>query len=265
VLPTVDISPSGIQLNSGDSIQAKLTYDGTTLTLNLLDLVTNDTFTMSQAINIPQVVGGNTAYVGFTGGTGGLSASQKILAWTYTTQSVTSNSSFALTGGSVPAILAGASASSTITITPSGGFTGSVSVSCAVTGSPAGAVNPPTCSVSQPAAISGTQAVTSKLTINTTASSTAELHAPLHPFSKLGEGTLAAILFLWLPFRRRKWQTMFGLLVLTTIIAITGCGTNKPIGKTGGTSGTTAGAYTITVTGTSGSVQATTTVSVTVQ
>ena len=33
-------------------------------------------------------VGGNTAYVGFTGGTGGLSSSQKILTWTYTTQAV---------------------------------------------------------------------------------------------------------------------------------------------------------------------------------
>jgi hypothetical protein len=88
VLPSVDLTASGIVLGSGDSIQAQVTYDGTTLTLNLLDLVTNDKFTMSQAINIPQIVGGNTAYVGFTGGTGGLSSSQKILSWTYATQSV---------------------------------------------------------------------------------------------------------------------------------------------------------------------------------
>ena len=172
---------------------------------------------------------------------------------------------FTLAASSVSAFSAGGSATSTVTITPAGGFTGSVALSCAVTSSPAGAVNPPTCSVSQPAAISGTQAVTSKLTINTTAASTAELHAPVHPFVKLGEGTLAAILFLWLPFRRRKWQTMFGLLLLTAIIAATGCGTSKSTGTTGGTSGTTAGAYTITVTGTSGSVQSTTKVSVTVQ
>ncbi len=84
-VPAVDLTPSGIELNSGDSIIATITYDGTTLTLNLLDLVTNKTFTMSKAINIPQVVGGNTAYVGFTGGTGGLSSSQKLLTWTYTT------------------------------------------------------------------------------------------------------------------------------------------------------------------------------------
>jgi len=28
-------------------------------------------------------VGGNTAYVGFTAGTGGLSATQQVLNWTY--------------------------------------------------------------------------------------------------------------------------------------------------------------------------------------
>jgi Chitobiase/beta-hexosaminidase C-terminal domain/Legume lectin domain len=56
--------------------------------MNLLDLVNNKTFTLTKAINIPQVVGANTAYVGFTGGTGGLSSSQKILYWTYATQAV---------------------------------------------------------------------------------------------------------------------------------------------------------------------------------
>ena len=86
LLPTIDISPSGIQLNSGDSIQAQINYDGQNLTLTLLDLVNSKTFTMSQPINIPQIVGGNAAYVGFTGGTGGLSASQKILTWTYNEQ-----------------------------------------------------------------------------------------------------------------------------------------------------------------------------------
>jgi hypothetical protein len=85
ISPFVDITPSGILLNHGDSIQAQITYDGKTLTLNLLDFVTNQTFTMTQDIDISAVVGGNTAYVGFTGGTGGLSSSQKLLSWTYET------------------------------------------------------------------------------------------------------------------------------------------------------------------------------------
>jgi Legume lectin domain/Chitobiase/beta-hexosaminidase C-terminal domain len=83
-VPAVDLTPSGIELNSGDSIQAHITYDGTTLTMNLLDLVNNKTFTLTKVINIPQIVGGNTAYVGFTGSTGGLTSSQKILSWTFT-------------------------------------------------------------------------------------------------------------------------------------------------------------------------------------
>jgi len=85
-LPAVDMTKSGVLLRSGDSILATLTYDGKTLTLNLLDLVVNKTFTYSKVINIPQVVGSNKAYVGFTGSTGGLTASQKILYWTYTGQ-----------------------------------------------------------------------------------------------------------------------------------------------------------------------------------
>ncbi len=84
--PSVDMTASGLALRSGDSMLAHVTYDGTTLRMKLLDLVTNRTFTLSRVINIPQIVGGNTAFVGFTGGTGGLSASQKILYWTYSTQ-----------------------------------------------------------------------------------------------------------------------------------------------------------------------------------
>ncbi len=85
-VPAVDMTSSGVVVRSGDSIQAHITYDGTTLSMTLLDLVTNKTFVLKQAINIPQIVGANTAYVGFTGSTGGLTASQKILTWTYATQ-----------------------------------------------------------------------------------------------------------------------------------------------------------------------------------
>ncbi len=88
VLPTVDVSPSGVQIGGGDNIAAHITYDGTILTLTLTDGLLNKTFTQSWPINITQYTGGNTAYVGFTGGSGGLSASQKLLAWTYVTQAL---------------------------------------------------------------------------------------------------------------------------------------------------------------------------------
>ncbi len=100
--PAVDLTSSGIQLSSGDSIQAHVTYDGTTLTMVLTDVIVNKTFTLTKAINIPQTVGGNTAYVGFTGGTGGASASQKILSWTYASKpaaATTASVTFAPAGG----------------------------------------------------------------------------------------------------------------------------------------------------------------------
>ena len=42
--PAVSLTSSGITLTSGDTIAAQLVYDGTTLTLNLTDTVTGNTF-----------------------------------------------------------------------------------------------------------------------------------------------------------------------------------------------------------------------------
>ena len=81
--PAVSLTSSGITLASGDMIAAQLVYNGTTLTLNLTDTVTGDTFSQGFAINIPSTVGANTAYVGFTGGTGGSTAIQNIKTWTF--------------------------------------------------------------------------------------------------------------------------------------------------------------------------------------
>ena len=82
-VPSVDMSTSGINLHSGDILHAHITYDGTTLSLTITDTVTGASFTTSTVINIPATVGANTAYVGFTAGTGGLTATQNILNWTY--------------------------------------------------------------------------------------------------------------------------------------------------------------------------------------
>jgi hypothetical protein len=268
VLPTVDITPSGIQLNSGDSIQAQIAYDGTTLVLNLLDLVTQARFTMSQAINIPQVVGGNTAYVGFTGGTGGLTASQKILTWTYSVQSAPApNPTFAMASSALANIQAGKSSTSTITITPSGGFTGAVSLSCTLSESPAGAKNLPSCSIDPSASISGNQAATATLTIKTTGTAAAKVHNPFNHIFVVGGGTLLAVLFFF-PFHRRGWQALLGVVVLGfLLVAVSGCGgTSAPIGPGNpGDAATTPGNYVVTVAGASGSTQATVTVPFTVQ
>jgi len=83
-VPALDMTSSGVSLHSGHILHAHLTYDGTTLVLTLTDTSTNAVFTASKAINIPSTVGANTAYAGFTGGTGSLTATQAIKTWTYT-------------------------------------------------------------------------------------------------------------------------------------------------------------------------------------
>jgi hypothetical protein len=138
-------------------------------------------------------------------------------------------------------------------------------MTCAITSSPSGAVDPPTCSASQPAAISGGNAVTSTLTINTTGSSSAVLNQPLKHFFTFGGGTFVAALVLFgLPRRRRKLQALLTLLVLSAVAMVAvGCGGSNTNITT--TNGTTAGSYTVTVTGTSGSTTAKTAIVVTVQ
>lgn len=88
-IPAINLAPSGIVLTKGDLMAASISYDGATLTLTLTDQTTNQTFTQSFAVNIPAAVNANSAYVGFTGGTGGYTALQKILNWTYTQAALT--------------------------------------------------------------------------------------------------------------------------------------------------------------------------------
>ena len=101
ILPAIDMTSSGVFLNSGDAIAAHMTYDGVNLILTLTDAVVNKTFTHTFPINIPATIGSNTAYVGFTGGSGGLTSSQKILTWTLTSQagSVTQTPALSPAGG----------------------------------------------------------------------------------------------------------------------------------------------------------------------
>ncbi len=84
ILPSIDLYATGINLHSGDYFDTTVTYDGSNLTLTITDGITGATWTnVFTGVNIPSIVGGNTAYVGFTAGTGGLTASQKLTSWTY--------------------------------------------------------------------------------------------------------------------------------------------------------------------------------------
>jgi len=80
---SIDLTSTGIDLHSGDVFQVNMSYDGTTLMVTIKDTQTGQSAMQSYPIDIPSVVGNNTAYVGFTGGTGGQTSTQNILTWTY--------------------------------------------------------------------------------------------------------------------------------------------------------------------------------------
>jgi hypothetical protein len=80
-----DRSKSGINLHSGHTFHARLTYDGTNLTEVITDLTQYAVFTKSFPVDFPAAVGNANAHVGFTSGTATASADPvKILNWSLT-------------------------------------------------------------------------------------------------------------------------------------------------------------------------------------
>jgi hypothetical protein len=106
-MPAVTVG-NGVNLRSGDIFKVHMNYDGTTLAMTITDTAnTTQTFTTSWTINIPGTVGGNTAYVGFTGGTGGSVANQDIITWTYSNSSTTAKTPIVYRSATLPAVSSG--------------------------------------------------------------------------------------------------------------------------------------------------------------
>jgi hypothetical protein len=178
-------------------------------------------------------------------------------------------------GGTNVTLAAGSTTgnTSTITVTPGGGFTGAVTLTAKITAQPSAAHDPPTLSFgsTSPVNISGTTAGTATLTVTTTASTsscTASLETgPKAPWLRGGGAALALVLLFGIPAKRRKWLKIPGVLLLLIAVAggVSACGGggSKPCTVTT-VSGTTPGAYTATVTATSGTITKTTTVTITV-
>jgi hypothetical protein len=190
--------------------------------------------------------------------------------YTVTPPSLGVSQTFTLSSTPVSIETAGTSANSTITLSSNGEFNGSVALTCAVISS-RGSVYQPTCQIVAPRIVWLGTTATTTLVINTTAASTSTLHNPAKQLSAIYSSIPIAVLFIFRPRIRWKWQTLLHLLIFAIIFGTAiGCGSmsNSAIESTGsGTvnSGTTAGDYIVAVTGTSGSVTATTAVRVTVK
>lgn len=71
-------STAPVVLNSGDVINAVVTYMNGVARVALTDTSANATYTASASVNIPAVLGTNIAYVGFTGSDGGSKSTQVV-------------------------------------------------------------------------------------------------------------------------------------------------------------------------------------------
>ncbi len=83
-VPAIDLTGTGVNISSGDVMNVAMQYDGSTLNVTITDTLTGASASQSYSVNIPSIVGGPAAFVGFTGGAGGLTSIPAILNWTYT-------------------------------------------------------------------------------------------------------------------------------------------------------------------------------------
>jgi hypothetical protein len=193
--------------------------------------------------------------VTITGTCGSLSATTTV------NLSITSEPGFAPGSGATTSLTVtpGTATGNTGTISVAGtnGFTGTVDLTCSVTTTLTGVRDMPTCSLNPTSVtISGAAAETSTLTVNTTAASSAENQKRSLFWPSASGATFALALLFVRPRKRKDCVAIIGFLLVFVSAGFIACGgTGGSVGGGGG-GGTTPGAYTITVTGTSGSVSA---------
>lgn len=73
------VTPGSINIASGDPISVSLNYNGSVLSLTLTDGIARVSFSTNlPAVDLAQIVGGSTAYIGFAGADGGIASDQII-------------------------------------------------------------------------------------------------------------------------------------------------------------------------------------------
>jgi subtilase family serine protease len=254
-------------------------------------------------VSIPSMCNNSTpSATGLTGGLAGFEVAAgfdqstgwgsvdgaKLIAASMTTGGSSSGSSQtgagSFTMGSSPgslSVAAGATSGNTVTVfaTASNGFTGMVSLTCTVTATgsaavlPGCAVSPGTVVLSSAApSSSGVVTITSQAGASSTGSTCGSTGGAANV--RVSGLALAGICVLLLPFARRR--ELRGLLMVVAaaigMSVMTGCGGGSAGAVTGspncaalGTTTTTGGSYTVTITGKSGSITQSTSFNVTVR
>ena len=68
---------------NGDKVHVQLSYDGSTLSEKLTDLSNGAVYSTTYAASLSSVIGSSSAYVGFSGGTGGATSTQVVSNFTF--------------------------------------------------------------------------------------------------------------------------------------------------------------------------------------
>jgi hypothetical protein len=286
VSPTVSVTPATSTITTADSLALTITVSGGTSNPTPTGSITLSSGSYTSAAT---ALSGGIAKITIAAGSLLVGNSETITA-TYTPDSASTStyngatgtasatvstavaSGFVLTNSGNITISPGATSAntSTITVTPSDGFTGTVNLSCAVTTALTNPTDAVTCTLgsvgtaSTSVSVSGSTPVTATLTALSTAQSS-NASMPLKGFLAGGGTALAALLLFGIPARRRSWKMLLGCFLLATMLGSSvGCGGSSTVAKSGGTS---AGAYLATVTGTdaaTGKITSSTVVTVTV-
>jgi hypothetical protein len=274
ITPAVNVTPAQTSISASQSLSVTVAVSGGSGNPTATGSVTLTSGTYTSAATT--LVAGSASVIIPAGS---LAAGNDTLTATYSSDSnynasagsktvtVTPGTGFTISGAAVT-LTAGATTgdNSTITISPTNGFTGSVTLTATVASSPSGALHIPTFTfTTNPVSITSTAAVTATLTIATAATQTTACVAVNEspsgiPWYAKGGAVLACMLLFGIAPTRRKGRAMLGALLLLFALAggMMACGGSKLSSCTQTTTpGTTAGTYTITVTGTSGATTAT--------
>jgi uncharacterized repeat protein (TIGR03803 family) len=245
--PTVTVTPAAASLDSSSSLSVTTSVSGAgvtptgTVTLSgggytsASQTLTNGSSTFTIPANSLSV-GVDTLSVSYSGdsiyGTGSGTASVAVTA-----------SVFTLAATSPSAVSPGSPATSTVTVSTTTGYTGTITLACALTSSPTGSKHLPTCSSGSSTVTLNNGATTGTATVTISSTSSNGTVAKSNGPGWAGGAVLALLVIIGIPARRRHWRSMLGVLALMAVLgSLAACG--------GSSSATTAGNYTFTVTAT---------------
>ena len=153
---------------------------------------------------------------------------------------------------SIPISSAGQSGSTTVSVIPLNGYTGAVSLSCAVSSTTTTSGFLPTCTIPSSASISGASLVNVAVKV-ATSSNGAQNRYPRMAWNRAAGISIAGLLLFCVPVARAKRLAPLLSLILVAMLGVAMLGLTGCSGASGNSSGngggTSAGTYVLTVTG----------------